>query len=517
MRVAIDLDPAERATIQRLLRQYVPDYEVRAFGSRVKWRARQYSDLDLVLLGDRRPSIVTLGDLCESFADSDLPFKVDVLVWDSLPDNMRREISRNFVVMQEARDLSDWRETTIGRIAEIVGGGTPPTKDSDCFGGDIPWLTPKDLSTPHSRYVAKGARSLTPLGLEKSSAKLLPPETVLLTTRAPIGYVAIAETEIATNQGFRNLILNDDNSPEFLFYWMRANTAELYRHASGSTFRELPGSVLKSIRIRVPTLAEQTRIAEVLGALDDRIDLNRRMCETLEELAQALYKAWFVDFEPVRAKMEGRWREGESLPGLPAEAYGIFPNQLVHSRLGTIPAGWNIEQLGDAIELEYGKALKASERKHGPIPVHGSNGQIGWHDESLVRGPGIIVGRKGNPGTVRRSHADFFPIDTTFYVVARDAGLTFEYLYYMLQQQQLPSVTSDSAVPGLNRNLAYTNLYARPSGDAIAAFTEAVSSSWSCEQSTRVCSQLLGDLRDTLLPKLISGELRVSASAAGRD
>lgn len=240
------------------------------------------------------------------------------------------------------------------------------------------------------------------------------------------------------------------------------------------------------------------------------------MHEVSEAMAQALFDAWFVDYEPVRAKMEGRWHEGESLPGLPAETYQIFPSQLVDSRLGTVPAGWNIEQLGDAIELEYGKALKASERKYGPVPVYGSNGRIGWHDEHLVKGPGIIVGRKGNPGTVRRSQVDFFPIDTTFYAVARGAGLTFEYLYYMLQRQQLPSVTSDSAVPGLNRNLAYGNLYTRPSDDAIAAFTEAVSGLWSCEQSIQVSSQLLGDLRDALLPKLISGELRVSVPAAGQ-
>jgi type I restriction enzyme S subunit len=264
-------------------------------------------------------------------------------------------------------------------------------------------------------------------------------------------------------------------------------------------------------------MAEQRRVASILGTLDNRIELNRQMCETLEETAEALYKAWFVDFEPVRAKMEGRWREGESLQGLPAETYQLFPGQFVDSQLGTIPAEWSVGPLGDAVELNYGKALRALERKNGPIPVYGSNGQIGWHDECLVKGPGIIVGRKGNPGSISRSHIDFFPIDTTFYAVVRDAGLTFEYLYYMLRRQNLHSVTSDSAVPGLNRNLAYANLCVRPPDGVIAAFTEAVASLWSYEQSIQASSRLLGDLRDTLLPTLISGELCVPASATGRD
>ena len=133
----------------------------------------------------------------------------------------------------------------------------------------------------------------------------------------------------------------------------------------------------------------------------------------------ALFKSWFVDFDPVRAKMEGRWRRGESLPGLPADLYDLFPDRLAPSELGQIPEGWQVKALGELIELAYGKALRARDRKSGPIPVYGSNGQVGWHDKKLVAGPGIIVGRKGNPGIVTWAHRDFFPIDTTFYVVPR--------------------------------------------------------------------------------------------------
>src|SRR5690606_31035433 len=161
-----------------------------------------------------------------------------------------------------------WVTSTIGRIADVVGGGTPSTKDPENFDGDVPWLTPKDLAGSHERYITRGARNISQKGLATSSARLLPAGTVLLSSRAPIGYVAIAQSPIATNQGFRSLVVHEPNDPEFVYYWLRANTEELERHSSGSTFKELSGSALKAIRIRVPnTKAEQSAVAAVLGAL----------------------------------------------------------------------------------------------------------------------------------------------------------------------------------------------------------------------------------------------------------
>jgi len=246
--------------------------------------------------------------------------------------------------------VSEWREYRIGEIADIVGGSTPSTSDPSNFNGDIPWITPKDLSGPHDRYVSRGERNLSRKGLESCSAQLLPRGTVLVTSRAPIGYVAIAKNPITTNQGFRNLVPKPGVDSEFLYYWVKANIEELRRHASGSTFQELTGTALAQIRIRVPPLPEQRAIAHILGTLDDKIELNRRMSQTLEAMVRALFKAWFVDFEPVRAKMEGRWGRGQSLPGLPAHLYDLFPARLVDSKLGEIPEGWMIGKLGDVAE-----------------------------------------------------------------------------------------------------------------------------------------------------------------------
>ena len=138
------------------------------------------------------------------------------------------------------------------------------------------------------------------------------------------------------------------------------------------------------------------------------------------------------------------------------EVAALFPDKLVDSELGEIPEGWEVKILGNLLELTYGKALKADNRKQdGETPVYGSNGQVGWHNMSLVRGPGIVVGRKGNPGTVTWAHSNFFPIDTTFYVVPKNDKNILYFLYFALKSQNLSSLAADSAVPGLNRNLAY--------------------------------------------------------------
>jgi restriction endonuclease S subunit len=255
----------------------------------------------------------------------------------------------------------EWREYRIGEIADIVGGSTPSTADPSNFNGDIPWLTPKDLSGPHDRYVSRGERNLSRKGLESCSAQLLPAGTVLVTSRAPIGYAAIAKNPIATNQGFRNLIPKPGFDSEFLYYWVKAHVEELQRYASGSTFQELTGTALAQIRICVPPLPEQRAIAHILGTLDDKIELNRRMSETLEAMGRALFKAWFVDFEPVRAKMEGRWQRGQSLPGLPAHLYDLFPDRLVESQLGEIPEGWEVKRIGDLAEV-FGGSTPRTDR-----------------------------------------------------------------------------------------------------------------------------------------------------------
>ena len=285
----------------------------------------------------------------------------------------------------------------------------------------------------------------------------------------------------------------------------------LLNEATGSTFPNVSASQIADIAYPDLSVEEQHGIANILGTLDDKIELNRRMNQTLEEMARAIFKDWFIGFGPTRAKMEGRWRRGESLLGLPADLYDLFPDRMVDSEIGEIPEGWRVKALGELVELAYGKALRAADRKGGQVPVYGSNGQVGWHDEKLVDGPGIVVGRKGNPGVVTWAHSDFFPIDTTFYVAPRGANGESPFLFFALTGQGLSSISGDSAVPGLNRNLAYMNKQLVPVRHIVAEFNQYANAIFSRRRCLDVESRTLAIQRDTLLPKLVLGAVRVQS------
>jgi type I restriction enzyme S subunit len=298
----------------------------------------------------------------------------------------------------------------------------------------------------------------------------------------------------------------DGVDPTFFYYLLRylnPNFVGIARNKQTTGLGHVTKRDLENIEVGCPGLPEQRAIAYILGTLDDKIELNRRMSETLEAMARALFKSWFVDFDPVRAKAEGRD------PGLPKHIADLFPSRLVDSELGEIPEGWVVHRLGDLLELAYGRALRADDRRPGPFPVYGSNGQVGWHDKSLVAGPGIVVGRKGNPGVVTWVPTDFFPIDTTFYVAPKLNCQCLEFLFLALRDHDLASLGADSAVPGLNRNLAYMNEQLLPSDVLLEQFGCIAGRLLRRVHNSTSESTALAALRDALLPKLISGELRV--------
>ena len=283
----------------------------------------------------------------------------------------------------------------------------------------------------------------------------------------------------------------------------------IVRHAVGATMPNLNTSIMSAVPFAIPPIAEQKAIAAVLGTLDDKIEMNRRMNAKLEEMARALFQSWFVDFEPVRAKLDGRQPVGLD----PATA-ALFPESFEETGFGHVPNGWGVKMLGDVVELAYGKPLKAEDRKHGPVCVYGANGPVGWHDEMLVSGPGIVIGRKGNPGVVTWSHGDFYPIDTTFYVEPIGSCRSLYFLYYALSLHNLANLSADSAVPGLNRNHAYMSKQVIPSQPVLTAFDAQIAPIFAAMHANEEQSRSLTLARDTLLPKLISGELAVPVKAS---
>ena len=501
------------------------------FGSRAMGTFTPTSDIDLALYGDD----LTLSDqaaLAEAMAELSIPQRVDILIHHRIENRALREHIRKHGVEWFARKQAmgpadiggEWRECRIGEIANIVGGSTPSTADPSNFNGEIPWLTPKDLSGPHERYVSRGERNLSQKGLESCSAQLLPTGTVLFTSRAPIGYVAIAKNPMATNQGFRNLIPKPGLDSEFLYYWLRAHTQELQRYASGSTFQELTGSALAQIRICVPPLPEQRAIAHILGTLDDKIELNRRLSETLEQMARALFKAWFVDFEPVRAKMEGRWRRGESLPGLPAHLYDLFPDRLVDSELGEIPEGWGVKGLDEIARFLNGLALQ----KYPPT------------DNRSLPVIKIAQLRAGNTSGADQASADISPeyvvddgdilfswsgslecvvwtggkgaLNQHLFKVSSDGyprWLCYFAVHMHLEDFRRIAAGKATTMGHIQRHHLSDARLAVPPVALLGIMDSYISPTFEASWKQNLESRTLAALRDTLLPKLISGALRV--------
>ena len=425
---------------------------------------------------------------------------------------------------------SEWEYVTIGSVAEVVGGGTPSTKDPANFGGDIPWLTPKDLSGTHDRYLSHGARNLTTKGLNSSSAKLVPVGTVLLTTRAPVGYVAIAAREVSTNQGFRSLVVHDSVSEEYVYYWLISNTEELKRNSSGSTFGELSGSALKRIEIPLPPLPEQRRIAHILGTLDDKIELNRRMNETLEEMARAIFKDWFVDFGPVRAKMEGRGAY------LPEEIWRLFPDRLVESELGEVPEGWGVVSLTDMMEFKEGPGIRHWQYTNSEEGTRFINirciqdGELvldtanrveneeanGKYSHFHLQEWDIVLSASGTLGrsaVVRRSHLPLLLNTSVIRFRPVDGMSSFAYLRGYLWSEIFLGEQRTLASGSVQKNFGPTHLRRMKTWlppYRLISVHESVAGPLLRRVATNLArNDGLRGLRDSLLPGLVMGEIRV--------
>ncbi|HBR2808465.1 TPA: restriction endonuclease subunit S, partial [Klebsiella pneumoniae] len=273
---------------------------------------------------------------------------------------------------------------------------------------------------------------------------------------------------------------------------------------------------------------------ELLKKFDDKILLNHQINQTLEQVAQALFKSWFVDFEPVKAQIAvlevGGSQEDATLAAMTAisgkdadsltifeqehpEKYAelrataeLFPSTMQESELGDIPAGWSSQRMSNIATLHYGKALKKTERIDGPYPVYGSGGVTGSHNGYLVEGPGIIVGRKGSIGTIYWEDGKFHPIDTVYYVATKEE-IPLSYLYYLMKTLNLPSMNTDAAVPGLNRDNVYRLEVLKPTQSILNRFDNYIATIRNGIQKNNNTIVSLVGLRDTLLPKLLSGEI----------
>lgn len=187
----------------------------------------------------------------------------------------------------------EWIEKTLGELGDIVGGATPSTNYEEYYGGNIAWITPKDLSLFKGRYISYGERSITEAGLASCSAQMMPPNTVLFTSRAPIGYVAIARQSVCTNQGFKSVVPHECVDPLFLYYILKFNKERIEAMGSGTTFKEVSGKTMKAVQVRIPCkIEDQKKIASILDSIDSKIENNAKINDNLEQQAATVFKEW---------------------------------------------------------------------------------------------------------------------------------------------------------------------------------------------------------------------------------
>jgi type I restriction enzyme S subunit len=341
--------------------------------------------------------------------------------------------------------------------------------------------------------------------LSQNSAR---PGDLVFTQRGTLGQVSIVprgqfDKYIVSQSQMKITVDPEKADVTFLYYLFK--TPEQLQYIFNSAIQTgVPHTnlgILRATPVQLPPLSVQQQISAVMNCLDDRITLLRETNATLEAIAQALFKSWFIDFDPVHAKQQGRAPEG-----MDEATAALFPDSLEESELGLVPKGWRVARLDSFVELAYGKALKSTDRTPGDVPVYGSGGITGYHNESLTNGPSVIVGRKGTVGSLYWEDLPFFPIDTVFYV--RSAA-PMTYCFYLLRTLGLADMNTDAAVPGLNRNNVYRLPVALPSSDVLKAFDDVVKVVRDNIFRNQQQAQTLATLRDTLLPRLISGQLRL--------
>ena len=451
--------------------------------------------------------------LREALEESSLPFRVDLFVWDTVPEQFRKHIEAEHVVLRsiqmsiaQGREVSsEWQEVRWGDLATLEYGRALRGYDTArgpvrVFGtnGPIGWNDEALCSYPSVIVGRKGAYR----GIHYSSNPFFAIDTA---------FYLKPKREMDVRWAYYQLLTQDINGMD-----------------SGSAIPSTSRDEFYSLPLLLPPLSEQRAIAHILGTLDDKIELNRRMNETLEAMARALFKSWFVDFEPVRAKMEGRDT------GLPQHLADLFPDRMVESELGEIPEGWEVKSLAETVEIIGGGTPRTS------VP-HYWDGDIPWF--SVVDAPTqseiwvVDTAKKITQIGIENSSARILPVGTTIISARGTVGrialvgvpmamnqscyglrrsgpthglfnyFTIRALVVLLQQH-----THGSVFNTITRDTLATVYVVSPCSDILDAYERLVWPAFERIRSGLFQSRTLVTIRDTLLPKLISGEIRIRPS-----
>ena len=517
---SIDIGPTDLETVRRILYEQALGLEVRVFGSRLSWTARGASDLDLALMTTEPLDTGRMLALKAAFTESDLPFRVDIVDWASTSESFRKVIEREHVLLSVADgkpfegrlsdEAGEWRETTLGGLLSFTNGKSSPERSD---------------GLPHPVYGSNGIIGFS----DKTNAASN--TTVIGRVGSYCGSLHYSDRNCwVTDNAIRaNAVHGNDG--RFLFFLLQTLSLNDWRAGSGQPL--LNQTILSSIPVAVPALSEQRAIAHILGTLDDKIELNRRMNETLEAMARALFKSWFVDFDPVRAKMEGRDT------GLSKHIADHFPDMMVESELGEIPEGWAAETLSDHFAAVKGVSYKGSGLGDDGIPLHNLNSVYeggGYKHEGIkyysgeyadrhVVLPGDVIVANTEQGHDRLliGHAAIVPrffgdrgIASHHIYCLRpksNCQLSTTFLCSLLNSPQMHDLVSGYAngttVNMLPLDAVQKPLIVIPPRAVVEAFDVLAMYTVHRREETVLEFRTLTALREALLPKLVSGDLRL--------
>ncbi|MBL0391584.1 restriction endonuclease subunit S [Ramlibacter monticola] len=436
---------------------------------------------------------------------------------------------------------ADWRWRLLTDVARLETGHTPSRRHPEWWGGSVPWIGIRDATGNHGSTIHKTQQYTNELGIRNSSARVLPANTVCLSRTASVGYVVVMGVPMATSQDFVNWVCGVELDYRYLKYVLLAERRAFLRFASGTTHQTIYFPEVKAFHIATPPLKTQRGIAEFLGALDDRIDILRQTNATLESIAQALFKSWFIDFDPVRAKGEGREPEG-----MHAVTAALFPGEFDESALGMIPKGWAVRSIDDVAQRvgmgPFGSNIKVSTFVDSGVPVLTGaclRSTLLEDDEfrfitrehadrlsgSLVGEGDIVITHRGTLGQVSlipaaSTYETYVLSQSQFFVRANPHATTPEFLTYFLRcpsgQHLLLANASQVGVPSISRPVSYLrSLQIVVPPVAVAnAFSSVATALHERIVAGRRQSGMLTELRDSLLPRLISGKLRLPEAQA---
>ena len=388
--------------------------------------------------------------------------------------------------------MTEWIECTLDKLGEIVGGATPSTKCEDYYGGSIPWITPKDLSSFKGRYITSGERNITEKGLASCSAQMMPKDAVLFTSRAPIGYVAIASQSVCTNQGFKSIVVNEKADPLFVYYLLKYNKDAIEAMGSGTTFKEVSGKTMRAVKVRIPLdVSYQKRIAAVLDSLDTKIENNERINDNLYAQAKTIFDDHFINIDVIPAG----WRKGNLLD------IANYLNGLAMQKF---------RPQGNETGLPV---LKIKELRQGSCDDSSELCSLSIKPEYIIHDGDVIFSWSGSLlvdiwcGGTCGLNQHLFKVTSDVY------DKWFYYLWTAHHLARFIAIAADKAT-----TMGHIKREELAKAEVLIPCEEDYTSLSSIMQpiielmiSNRIESRKLAALRDELLPKLMSGEIDVSS------